>query len=257
MAVRVKTALFPADARAAFGDGWQDEHFYGTCINVVGRRGSQRTVAIKYANGQESNGDSRVALNQVEFGDATGGVPMQSPAVVNKVVSNGAADRQLVYAGCIIEAVNNIATPSMPAVLAALEGARMAGINPTSPVVVKLIRPPPPPPARGSARSANNRNRQHNWHDDVVAYLDQILLNPSLSNRHDAVRKLLVNRFGVECANDGHCKVPPPFIVAKYMLNAWKKKKKAERDAVQNAVAAAAAGEDEDESGCETSDGSD
>ena len=39
--VRVKAPLFPVDARAAFGDSWRDEHFYGKCINVAGRRDGQ------------------------------------------------------------------------------------------------------------------------------------------------------------------------------------------------------------------------
>ena len=229
---RVRTPAARFGGTAAFDDfgpAWRDSFYYGV---VKSRRGVQ--LQVEYPDGVYP---VHFSHSQVGSTSADAAASSVGPAVVKSLDSVGAARRLLIHRDCVIVRVGGVDTPTC-----ALAQQQLAASEPTAerPVVVVLRRPPPTAKTwRGAARSAANRRPPHQWHDDVMTFCDNLLQNPTLSRRSNAVYERLKHEFGHDVHADGRCALPPLKDVEARMLNVWKKKQKAARDAAQDSAAQA------------------
>ena len=239
-AVRIKASRFGEVAFDDFGSEWRTGYYYG---RVTGRKGAS-VLTIKFS-ADNPGGDDGVwdnSLPHVEVGlpPTQPTAPACSlPAVVKNISTVGAARRQLVHVGCTIINVDGVDTPTREAAEAQLT-VRVPSAE--RPVTVVLRRPPPVPKSwRGAARSIATRRPPHAWHEVVLQFMDELLNDPALTRRSNAVYERLRSRFGHSVAADGRPMLPPLKDVEARMLAVFKNKQKQARDAAQDGAAIALA----------------
>ena len=248
--VCISAARFEDAAKDDFVENWRTSWYYGWVRGAANAR--NQTVDVEYA---DDSGTGPAHFSHLHIGNEVSDVTAIAarPALVFSRTRGGVAHRAGVPVGSVVVSVGGVNTPSLPSALSEL--AKQAPKSDEKPLGVVLRRPCPTGSRtwRASARSATHRDAgKYDWdkHPKVAEAMDEILKDPTMSRRGQAVETALHAQFRTALDENDLPEMPLLKAVEARMITAWKNNEKSKARAAQDEAAlelARKVGEEPDE----------